>query len=267
MVDTSGMRTFEDGFARYAEGYFGGDDYAHRVKFDHSLRVYAEAAALAEAHAPELARAGVPRRAALLAGLFHDVGRFEQFERWRTFNDRLSANHARLSVRCCLREGLLADALPLERRLVFGAIMLHNRRAVRRPPVDALGILARLVRDADKLDIYRVMHDYFSPGGEKPSFMRLEAEDHPVNYTPAVLDCLTEGRMASYDLLRWSNDFKLLMLSWVYDLNLPATARAFLDRDYLGIMFGLLPPAPEFQKLSTLLCAELERRAAATDIP
>lgn len=265
-MELDAMQPFEAGFTRYAARYLGGDDFAHRVKLDHSLRVYAEATALAGAHRADLAQAGVPHRAALLAGLFHDVGRFEQFARWRTFNDRLSANHARLSVRCCLREGLLDGAEPEERRLVYGAIMLHNRRSVRRPANDPLGLLARLTRDADKLDIYRVMLDYFTPGGEKPSFMRLEAEEHPDNHTAEVLDCLMQGRMASYELLRWSNDFKLLMLSWVHDLNLPATARAFLDRDYVGRMAALLPSAPAFSGMRETLRAKLVERAESRAI-
>jgi len=261
-VDPGDMQPFMDSFLRYAAAYLGGeDDYAHRVKLDHSLRVHAEAETLAREHAADLARAGVPPRAPLLAALFHDVGRFEQYARWKTFNDRASANHALLSVRRCLREGFLAPATALERRLACGAIMLHNRRSVRLPAHTALGLLARLVRDADKLDIYRVMLDYFAPGGEKPAFMRLEAEEHPERYSPQLLDCLLQGRMGSYGVLRWSNDFKLLMLSWVHDLNLPAAARAFLERGYVERMAALLPESPELRPLPGLLRAELIRRA------
>ncbi|EPR42681.1 metal-dependent phosphohydrolase HD sub domain-containing protein [Desulfovibrio sp. X2] len=258
------MRPFEEAFAAYARGFFRGegDDYAHEVKLDHSLRVYAEARGLADAHGAALASAGVPRRAALLAGLFHDVGRFTQYARYKTFNDPASANHARLSVRVCLEQGFLASVPEAERRLVYGAIMLHNRRGVRRAADTPLGFLARLLRDADKLDIYTVMLDYFSAEGEKPAFMRLRTEEHPTAYSPGMLADLRGGRLASYADLRWSNDFKLLMLSWVHDLNLAASARAFLERDYVGRMAALLPPAPELADLPALLRAELARRAA-----
>lgn len=261
MVNLDEMQPFEEGFLRYAAGFLGGeDDYAHRVKLDHSLRVYAEARGLVLAHAADLERAGLSARAALLAALFHDVGRFEQYERWKTFNDRSSANHARLSVRCCLREGFLAGLEPSERRLVMGAIMLHNRRFLRRSAHTPLGLLARLLRDADKLDICPLMIDYFSTEGEKPAFIRLDAIEHPENYTPHVLDCLRQGRMASYEHLRWSNDMKLLILSWVYDVNLAATARVFLDRDYVGRMAALLPRVREIDEVVDSLRAELERR-------
>lgn len=253
-------------FETYCQSFLDGSegDLAYRVKLDHSLRVRDEAVRLAAIHAVELDRLGVSAETAALAGLLHDAGRFEQFRRFQTFNDRVSVNHAALSVRVIRRENFLAHLSPAVQRLVLGAIMLHNRKIVRPPASTPLGYLARLLRDADKLDIYRVMLDYFMPGGDRPAFMTLDAKPHETAYTPEVLDDVLAGRMVDYARLCWENDFKLLMLAWVHDLNLPGAAQAFLERDLVGRVLSLLPDNPDVRKAGRILADTLVRRAERT---
>lgn len=250
-------------FSAYCRSFLDGGeaDLAYRVKLDHSLRVRDEAVRLAAIHAVQLGRLGVSAEAVAMAGLLHDAGRFEQFRRFRTFNDRASVNHAALSVRVVRQEGFLAHLAPGGQRLVLGAIMLHNRKTVRPPSSTPLGYLARLLRDADKLDIYRVMLDYFTPGGDRPAFMTLDAKPHETAYTPEVLDDVLAGRMVDYARLRFENDFKLLMLAWVHDLNLPGSASAFQERNLVGRVMALLPDTPDVRRVGRILADALVRRA------
>ena len=44
-----------------------------------------------------------------LIGLFHDIGRFKQAELYNTFNDRISMNHAELSVKVLFDENLIEN--------------------------------------------------------------------------------------------------------------------------------------------------------------
>lgn len=253
-------------FSTYCRSFLEGgeSDLAYRVKLDHSLRVRDEAVRLAAIHAAQLDRLGVSAEAAAVAGLLHDAGRFEQFRHFQTFNDRVSVNHAALSVRVIRHENFLACLSPAGQRLVLGAIMLHNRKIVRPPASTPLGYLARLLRDADKLDIYRVMLDYFTPGGDRPAFMTLDAKPHETAYTPEVLDDVLAGRMVDYARLRWENDFKILMLAWVHDLNLPGSAQAFLERGLVDRVLSLLPDNPDVRMAGRVLADALARRAEGT---
>ncbi len=55
---------------------------------------------------------GSPAGRSLLAetaGLLHDAGRFEQYERYRTFRDGESEHHGRLAVQVIRTHGLLQD--------------------------------------------------------------------------------------------------------------------------------------------------------------
>ena len=97
---------------------------------------------------------------AWLLGLLHDLGRFEQVRRFGTFNDAVSASHARLSV-----ELLRADGKALLRRfcpnpaddeLILAAIGLHSAWRLPDSLDERTRTFCNLLRDADKIDILRV---------------------------------------------------------------------------------------------------------------
>ena len=105
-------------------------------------------------------------RACLLAALYHDVARFEQYLRWHTFRDRESCDHGQWGVRILKREQRLEDEAPAVRTLVLVAVGLHNRFALPPGLPEGMARICHAVRDADKLDILRVMDEHLS--GPRP---------------------------------------------------------------------------------------------------
>ena len=173
--------------------------------------------------------------------LFHDVGRFEQYRRYSTFRDDISENHAALGVKILKEESVLVNVPEEERRSICLAISLHN---VFRVPFSIKGrdlIFTRLIRDADKLDIWRIFAEfYMQPEAERASAAGLGFPDLP-GFSPEVLDCLERKEMVNLTMLKCLNDFKLLQLSWVFDLNFPASFRLALDRGYIDGLSMTLP--------------------------
>jgi len=182
--------------------------------------------------------------------LFHDVGRFEQYRRYSTFRDAISENHAALGVKILKEESVLVRVTEEERRSIYQAISLHN---VFRVPSSVNGrdlLFTRLIRDADKLGIWRIFVEYYiQPAAERASAVGLGFPDLPV-CSPEVLDCLEKGEMVNLSTLKSLNDFKLLQLSWVFDLNFPASFRLALDRGYID---GLSITLPEDGKVENAL--------------
>ncbi|MDY0306928.1 MAG: HD domain-containing protein [Desulfovibrionaceae bacterium] len=227
-------------FLNYAAGFKNGDadhDYHIRLKAEHSLRVLELARTIAREERLESGTA----RLLEIAALFHDAGRFEQFARHHTFNDRQSCNHARMGITVLLRDGLLGGLDPATRRVALGAVFLHNVRALPPRLPEPLGAVTRGVRDADKLDIYPVMLSHLD--GDKPldPVVCLGVARDPDRYSEAIIGQLERGRLANYADMRFSNDFRLLLLGWVFDLNY-ATARRILDQSgHLSRIFGELP--------------------------
>lgn len=227
------------------------------LKLDHSLRVFEEAVAVAASLVPDLAPGSELERAVHLAALYHDMGRFPQYLRWGTFNDRKSEDHGRLGVRAIRKAGVLDGQPERVRKVALSAVILHNRRSLPPHLPPDVDLAARVVRDADKLDIYPVMLAHLEPGGPDNGVVTLGLERDPEAYTPEILEQVQGRDLCEYALMRYQNDFKLLVLSWVYDLNFPATRRAVAERGYVERLAAALPDSPVFRELGARVRADL----------
>lgn len=245
-------------FESHVRSYLTGDaeDDGHiALKKEHSLKVLAEARAIT----PEL---GLPRDlelAAHLAALYHDAGRFPQYRAYKTFKDAVSANHAHLGVRSLRASNALAVVEPGMRGLVLGVVVMHNRRSLPNGISPELDTVARVVRDSDKLDIIRIMLEYLRPGGKRSEVVVLHVADEPDRYTREIVEQIRRGSIGDYGLMRYQNDFKLLLLSWVFDLSFRPSRRAFLERGHAAELFGLLPRTPELTALQDRIYDVLNR--------
>jgi hypothetical protein len=249
---------FREFFARYVDGFLTRDpgyDENIEIKREHSLRVAAHTAMIADSLdlPPDL------DRACRLAGLFHDLGRFEQYRDWRTFDDRASVDHGRLGSLLLGRTEALAGEPARMRRLVRAAVTLHNRRRLpAAAPADHL-LVTRVVRDADKLDIFRVMAAHFAPGRTLNPVVTLGLRDEPGAWSKAVAAAVRGRRLAEYGQMEYVNDFRLLLLSWVYDLNFTAARRFLAGSGLIQDLAARLPAAPAMAELVAQAMADLEQ--------
>ena len=120
-----------------------------------------------------------------IMGLFHDVGRFRQFTIYRTFNDAVSEDHAALGLKTLDELPFFSRLAPADEALVRFAIWNHNKKVIA-PTEDARELFfARLLRDADKLDIFRVLRPFLAPpdgSGVSPDFLEKFIAGEQVDY-------------------------------------------------------------------------------------
>ena len=98
-------------------------------------------------------------------GILHDVGRFEQERRYHTFVDRDSVDHAELGADILFRDGLidrfptgtLETVYPSWRTLCETAVRGHNKLTLPSDLDERTRTFCRIIRDADKADIFRVL--------------------------------------------------------------------------------------------------------------
>lgn len=202
-------------------------------------------------------------RIAAAVALLHDVGRFPQYRRWRTFRDAVSDNHARLAIEVIREHALLADLEPVERLTVEEAVRFHNLLGLPLRYRSRGDRFIRLIRDADKLDIWRVFVEHFQkPVAERPSAVTLGFPD-----TPGVSACCVE-QLLGHQVVQLKhvasvNDFILLLLSWVFDLNF-ASSYALLQQSGHGEQLGaLLPDSPELDMVREAVRNYVERQLFA----
>ncbi len=194
------------------------------------------------------------RRACLLAALYHDVARFEQYLNYHTFRDKESIDHGRLGVVILKREKRMAMELSPIPHIVFSAVGLHNRFALPQNLPEDIRLACLVVRDADKLDILRIMDTHLS--GQKPynPTVVLRLPDISDLASPAVMAAVMENRIAAYSDLQSVNDFRLLLGSWLHDMHFPASREHFLSDGHARHLVEGLPDSPSyFQAKSHLL--------------
>ena len=185
-------------------------------------------------------------RIAEITALFHDIGRFEQFRDYLTFLDRRSVDHAHLGVRILRRHDVLKRLEPSIREIIYKAIEYHNRAGLPEDESEVCLFFAKLLRDADKLDIWRVVIEFsisgYQVGRPRPNQVDL-IPDTP-GYSPEVIADLMNQQIVDQRHVVNHNDIKLLRIGWVYDLNFLPTFEIVRERDYLSRLSAMLPPSP-----------------------
>ena len=185
--------------------------------------------------------------------LFHDIGRFSQYEKYKTFRDSISVNHGKLGAEILEQEKLLENLSEDEQEIVINSVKFHNAFGIPALKNQKTILFLRLIRDADKLDIWRVFFEYYeSSGDEKASAAALGLPDTP-DYSKTVLSRIYKKQLISLTSLRTLNDFRLLQLSWIYDLNFKTSFRLLLERDYIRLISARLPRTDEVGKITVIL--------------
>ena len=226
-----------------------------RLKVEHTLKVFEHARriveSLGDSISPELGRASV------LAALYHDCGRFPQFKEYRTFLDAKSVNHAVLSFQTMRVRAFLKEEGARVRALAQCAVLLHNRHKLSPMLEEDVRFVTDVVRDADKLDILRVMVSYLTSALPERDAVLLHVKDEPENWSPHIAEDVLAGRISNYSDLRFVNDFRLLLGMWMSELRFAETKRALAEGGLMEVVLSQLPEAealrPAVDKLKAML--------------
>lgn len=213
------------------------------LKLAHTLRVEALARRIAEA---EGGRDEGRKRVVVRAALLHDLSRFEQFRRYRTFNDAESFDHGDRSARLIDELGFADDLSRQEHDAVVVAVRLHNKVAVPSGLPPEQDFPARIVRDADKIDIMPILIDHLKQPDNEAIVYGLRRTSE---LTPAVAAVLERHESPRYAELKTVADFVAAKLVWVYDLNFQASKAIYRERRYLEQLLPFLPDGETVRRL------------------
>jgi len=249
-------------FDNYVAGFYGDDDFVNaniKLKEVHSRQTCRQMRYLTE----QLKLQENPGRIAEAIALLHDVGRFPQFTRYRTFNDTRSVPHAELSIEVLAEKNVLAGIDAKEKDIIEKAIKLHGTIEL---PANLDGehlLYCRLIRDADKLDIYRVVLENYRAYRDDPRTYRLEQElpDEP-RCSADVVEGVAAGQRVDYRKLKVWNDMKILQLGWVFDMNFGATLRRVREEGYLEEILEFLPDSEDVRRVKKAVFDYVEKKTA-----
>jgi len=207
------------------------------IKKEHSLRV----ADIALSLSGKLEWTEEERQIAYLVGLLHDIGRFSQLVEFDTFHDEKSVDHAENGVKILKAENLFEVLNITNKELVFAAILNHNKFKIQEGLTGQELLHAKLIRDADKMDIFRVLTEYYSQRKVPLNHTLTWELQKGTAVSPAVAKEVMSGKMVSKKNILSEMDVKIMQLSWVYDLNFRPTFEYLVKNRYLENVYNSLP--------------------------
>ena len=255
-VNKENLRDIKTWLEKYIHTYKNkGPDIQENIglKEDHTKRVCNEILILGK----RLGLNDDELRLAEIIALLHDVGRFEQYARYGTFKDGKSVNHAELGIQILEKNGVLRNLNPSIQDLVKRSINYHNHVSLPVEETEACLFYSRLLRDADKLDIWKVVTDYYQRKNRKRNTgLELELPDTP-GVSEKVVEAIRNKEAVNMKDLKNLNDFKLLQAGWIFDINFEPSLEIIKERRYLEKIEAALPDLPETNEIFRIIYDEL----------
>ena len=227
--------------ARYMKSFYSDDAEVQQgilIKEKHTGYVTANCVELAKflklsTHDAQLAE---------IIGLFHDVGRFRQYSVYKTFNDADSEDHADLGIKVIDELDFFKELSAPDYDLVKFAIQNHNKKIVAPTDDERKILFAKLIRDADKLDIYRVLEPFLAQenADKMPQFIKAGSK-LVADISPDFVENFVTGEQADYRKIRTNGDRKIVRLMWLYDVNFSWTMQKIVERGYIEKIVSNLP--------------------------
>jgi putative nucleotidyltransferase with HDIG domain len=261
IMNKADLRHLREWFKAFCRSYYlqdRGEQMNIELKERHSYHVAENARLIAQGEAMN----GGDQLLAETAGLFHDVGRFPQYARYKTFRDAISVNHGVLGADTLEKTGALDCVEQSEREIIVKAVRYHNALAVPAEENGHAGVFMRLVRDADKLDIWRVFCEYYEGGEESGAdAVPLGLPDLP-GYSREALEAIMHRGIVRLGQVKTLTDLKLLQLSWVFDINFKASFRLAADRGIIQRMVASIAKDEDILRAVAAVDAYVGERAA-----
>lgn len=221
-------------FAEYTSGY-NATDPKIKLKIDHTYRV----AELCELIARDLKLDEYETDVAWLTGMLHDVGRFEQIKRYNTFNDAQSVDHANFGADLLFKEGLIDTYVGGFHDDKYGIIVenaIRNHSAFRIDErLDEYTVMfCNILRDADKVDIFRVNVD--TPAEDIYNVTTEELKNSQVS--PEVMAAFDERHAVLRSCKKTAVDHVAGHIALTFELVYPISLQIAKERGYLDKMMA-----------------------------
>lgn len=247
----SDYRALTDFFNDYSSEFIirAANAHPHVTKKAHTARVVENMVFLGTSLQLSPQRLRVAKAAALL----HDIGRFIQFEIHGTFLDAGSKNHGALGVGVIREHRLLASWPIPEKRQILRAVALHNAYHLPRGMDPDTLFLTRLLRDADKLDIFHVViQKYLGADPLENGYLTYDLVDDGL-ISKSLVERILRKELIDSRQVRSVNDLKLLQISWVFDLNFKPAIRQVKDLGFIPLILSTLPDSDLLTSLADFM--------------
>lgn len=211
-------------FIKYAEKFDLKEKHIENKKI-HSLRVMN----ISKEIATKLKLTQEEVDLAALIGLLHDIARFEQYTQFQTFSDLNSFDHGDYGVEILNKDIRKYVGTDKYDKIIKISIKNHNKYKIEEGLTEKELLFAKLIRDADKLDIFYEAVTMFWNGIEK--------QISSTNISENAEKQFKENKQ----IKRKKNTSKepnvdevLNVISFIFDINFKETFKIIKEKEYIN---------------------------------
>lgn len=161
-----------------------------------------------------------------LIGLYHDIGRFDQFKEFSKFNDYETYDHASRGV-MILHELKILDDLE-EKELILKAIQNHNRIKLEENLSPREKQFCEIIRDADKLDIINLVIEG-----------KIKMNPYDEKYSDKAVKTILNGECIDLKEYPRKVDQSLVKIGLMNDIVFPFSKQYILKNNMIDQLIGI----------------------------
>ena len=183
-----------------------------KLKYNHSFRVIEKAINIGNTLKLDKEDMETVR----VCALFHDIARFEQYTKYKSFDDSKTFDHGDRGEEILKENGYTNS-------VVLNTVKYHNKLDIPKNLSDNDKLFLKIIRDADKLDIMEYQYNDCKtkntviPDYVKDYFINEKSIDRYVKFNP-------EGNLIGV----------LRMLAFIFDLNYKSSFKYIKDLDLIN---------------------------------
>ena len=166
---------------------------------------------------------------ATMIGLLHDIGRFEQIKRYRTLKDHISIDHADLGVEILSKNNFIRTFIEEQDydEIIFKAIKNHNKYKIEEGLTKEELLYAKIIRDADKIDIlYEGTEIFWKTKEEKEQIENSEI-------TEEVIEDFENEKLVDKKKINTPLDSVIGNIAFIFDLNYDYSIKMIRNEKYV----------------------------------
>ena len=171
-----------------------------------------------------------------LIGLLHDIGRFEELTFLKEF-DSVKFDHASYGIKMLFEDNMIRDFIDDDSydEVIKIAIDNHSRLSIQEN-IDERSLLhAKIIRDADKLDNYRVKKDE-KIEANFPGRVKDKSELENSFVTDKVFETIKENKCVDIHDRKTILDYWVCVLAFIFDINFKETLEIIKEKNYINIL-------------------------------
>lgn len=187
---------------------------------------------------------------ATIIGLYHDIGRFEQDKLFDSYTDTKTFDHGNYGEELLIKQELIKQ-IPIEEtyyKLIAKSVKNHNKYKIEEGLNEHELFHAKLIRDADKLDILYYMSE---KRFRKKSF---DYEDETFD----IRDSIKEEFFRQESIYipnkpnKTNSEKAITMIALIFDLDFKETAEYILENHILDNLYNVLPNKENYKEYISL---------------